>query len=109
MNKYKTYERRKQMNLTRGEKQDKINSTVKYIAYNVFMRKGDFKFADAYNKLRGRVYLDWGISIDKRLKESVDKDKDMYSVLSGDELDKVLKSCDNLLELYKNVIEIKVS
>lgn len=97
------------MDLTRREKQEKVNSVTRAIAYNVFMRKGDFKFVSAYEKLKSRVYLDWGISIDKRLKESVDKDKDMYSVLNDDELDKVLASCDNLLELYKNVMEIKVS
>lgn len=95
--------------MTRKEKQDKINNITRFIAYNVFMKKCDFKFTDAYNKLKGRVYLDWGISIDKRLKESVGKDRDMFSVLSDDELDKVLVSCDNLLELYKNVIENKAS
>lgn len=95
--------------MTRKEKQDKINSITRLIAYSVFIRKGDFKFTDAYNKLKGRVYLDWGISIDRRLKESVGKDRDIFSVLSDDDLDKVLVSCDNLLELYKNVIENKAS
>lgn len=94
---------------SRKEKQDKINSVTRLIAYNVFMRKGDFKFVSAYEKLKSRVYLDWGISIDKRLKDGTSEDRDMYNVLNDDELDMVLVSCDNLLELYKNVIENKAS
>lgn len=97
------------MILTRKEKQDKIHNISIYIASNIFYGKGDYKYADAYDKIKSRVYLDWNISINNRIKNHKNKKVTMFEVLSDDELDKTIKSCHNLLELYKDVIERKIS
>ena len=95
------------MNLTREEKQEKINNDTRYIANLVFSNAGSFKYTNAYNKLKARFYLDWGVKINDRLKESNDKDVDMYDVLANDELDKLVVSCNNLLKMY-NILEWKL-
>ena len=97
------------MILTKKEKQDKIHNISIYLASNIFYGKGDYRFADAYDKIKSRVYLDWNISINNRIKNHTNKKITMFEVLSDDELDKTIESCDNLLELYKDVIERKVS
>ena len=90
-------------------KQDKINKDIRFIANMVFSNSGSFKYTNAYDKLKARFYLDWGLKINDRLKESNDKDVDMYDILTNDELDKLVVSCNNLLNMYKDVIESKVS
>lgn len=97
------------MNLTKKEKQDKIHNFAIYIASNIFYGKGNYKYADAYDKIKSRVYLDWNISINNRIKNHENKKITMFDVLSEDELDKTIESCNNLLKLYKDVIERKVS
>lgn len=42
---------------TDKEMQDIINKNIRLIAYNIFYSKGDFKFVQAFDKLKSRVYL----------------------------------------------------
>lgn len=95
--------------MTRGEKQKKINNDTRYIANLVFSNAGSFKYTNAYNKLKARFYLDWGLKINDRLKECDNNKVDMYDVLNNEELDKLAVSCNNLLKMYKSVIESKAS
>ena len=90
-------------------KQDKINKDIRFIANMVFSNAGSFKYTNAYDKLKARFYLDWDIKINDRLEDSNDKNVDMYDVLNNEELDKLLESCSNLLNMYRGVIERKVS
>lgn len=93
----------------RKEKQEKINNIAIYIANTVFYSKGSYKYADAYDKIKSRVYLDWNISISKRMKSHSNKKIGIFQVLSDHELEMTLISCNNLLNMYKDVIERKVS
>jgi len=91
----------------RKEIQDKINKNIRLIGYKVFYRSGDYKFANAYDKLVGRVALDWDMNIGEPLhkeRESTNKYISMFDVLSDHELKLVEKSSENLLELYKDVM-----
>lgn len=91
----------------RKEIQDKINKNIRLIGYKVFYRSGDYKFANAYDKLVGRVALDWDMNINELLHNeriSADKYVSMFDVLSDYELKLTLKSSQNLLELYKDII-----
>lgn len=94
--------------MNRKEKQSKINDIVRYIAYNVFYNKGDFKFVHAYNKLKGKVYLDHDIHISDRIKSMNGDNVRIYDVLTDDEIDKVLVSANNLLKLYEGILYKKV-
>lgn len=91
------------------EKQDKINSIIRLIAYSVFYKNGDYKFANAYDKLYGKVYLDHGIHIGDRIEQSGMDNISMFDVIHEDELEKVLQSSLSLLTMYEEVIESKVS
>lgn len=90
--------------MNRKEKQDKINDTMRCIAYNIFYKSGDYKFVHAYSKLKGRVFLDHDIHIGDRIKSIKEMNARIYDVLTNEEIDKVLDSAKNLLELYKNVL-----
>ncbi|MGJ0846536.1 hypothetical protein ACR77J_07600 [Tissierella praeacuta] len=96
------------MNLTRDEKQQKINSIMRYIALYIFNHnKGKPNYTRAYEKLHARVMLDWDEDIINAIKESKDKTNNMFTMLSDDELDKVHKSSLHLMDMYKKVIEKK--
>ena len=91
----------------RKEIQDRINKNIRLIGYKVFYRSGCYKFTNAYDKLVSRVSLDWDMNINELLSNkrvSVDKYVSMFDVLSDYELKLTLKSSQNLLELYKDVI-----
>ena len=94
---------------TDKEIQHIINKNIRRIGYNIFYSKGDFKFVQAYEKLKSRVYLDYGIRINDRIKNSLDKDITIFDVLYENELELVLQSSKNLLKLYENVMDRKVS
>lgn len=93
--------------MDRKEIQDKINRNIRLIANKVFYNAGNFKYTNAYNKLAGRVALDWDMRVDEPLyneRKSTNKYISMFDVLSDHELKLVEKSSENLLELYKNII-----
>lgn len=86
---------------TKEEKIDKINSTVRWVAYGVFYHVSDkFKFVKAYDKLRGRVSLDHGLTLPKGK-------NGMFSGLTEEEVELVFQSSKNLAKMYSNVIEKK--
>lgn len=94
---------------TDKEIQDKINKNMRLISYKIFYTKGDFKFVQAFDKLKSRVLLDHKIHINNRIKDSLDKDITLFDVLYGNELDLVLQSSVNLLKLYEDVMDRKIS
>lgn len=94
------------MHLTREEKQQKINSTMRYIALYIFNHnKGKPNYTRAYEKLHARVMLDWDKDMIEAIKESKEQTNNMFTMLSDNELDKVYKSSLNLLNMYNEVIE----
>ena len=73
---------------------------MRYIAYNIFGNKKDkYKFVDAYEKLAGRVYLDWGFKLSEK-----PEGKTMFDRLSSEELDMVYQSTIKLSEMYSAVL-----
>lgn len=99
----------KYMDSSIKEKQNKINSIVRGIAYKVFPAKGSYKFVSAFDKLYAKVYLDHNIHINNRIKDSGSDDTTMFDVLTEDELKMVLRSCESLQKMYQDVIERKAS
>lgn len=92
---------------SRKEIQDKINKNIRLIGYKVFYKSGCYKFTNAYDKLKARVYLDHELKINEILADErcgSDKYISMFDILSDYELNLVLKSSENLLELYKDII-----
>lgn len=88
---------------TDKEKQDKINSQIRYIAYNVFSAKGDYKFVNAYEKLKSRVLLDHKIHINNRIKDSRIENAGIFDVVSSQEIDLILRSSIALVNMYEEV------
>lgn len=85
------------------EIQDKVNSITRWIAYNVYTKfKGNIKFAKAYDRLAGRVYLDHEISLKKKndkLNTTIFKD------LGVEEMKLVLNSAIRLQKMYLHLVE----
>lgn len=95
--------------MTETEIQETINNTMRCLAYQIFWKKGDYKFVAAYEKLKSRVYLDWDFNINERLKSSPDENITLFDVLHKDELKLVLQSSKNLLKLYEGVLDKQAS
>ena len=85
---------------TDSEKQSWINNTVRYIGFNIFgSKKGKYKFINAYEKLAGRVYLDWNFKLSEK-----PEGKTMFDKLSSEELDMVYQSAIRLSDMYNVVL-----
>lgn len=89
--------------MTDKEKINKIKNIIAFVANNVFWMKGDFRYVNAYDKLKARVLLDWDFSINDRLRNSNSKENSMFDVLCADELDMVLESSIRLMNMYNEV------
>ena len=95
--------------MTNDEKQDRINSGVRWISNAVFGMCSDnkIKYAKAYDKLHSRFLLDYGYSLNDRLKSSKTKDKTIFDVLVEGELEMLLQSLYRLENMYTEVMESK--
>lgn len=95
--------------MTDETKQQRINSGVRWIANCVFGMCSDdsVKYVKAYDKLNSRFYIDYGYSLSERLKSSKAKDKTVYDILYGDELEMLLQSLYRLENMYVEVMEKK--
>lgn len=93
--------------MTTKEKQDIINTNIRYIAYKVFSKKPNFMFTNAYDKLSARVYLDHDFKISELTKGSKKEHIKMFDVLSSSELNMVLDSSRRLRKMYDDVFSSK--
>lgn len=95
--------------MTNDEKIRRINSGVRWIANCVFGMCSDdsVKYVKAYDKLLARFTLDYGYSLSERLKSPKTKDKTVYDVLYGDELEMLLQSLYRLENMYSEAMEKK--
>lgn len=99
--KLETTERMKEM-------KDEINVITRWIAYAVYKGQSDVgKFAKAYDKLAGRVYLDHNISITGSNQVDSGRGQGMFNSLSEDELELVLESANNLRKMYTEAMNRK--
>lgn len=91
--------------MTRKQMQCEINKIVKWIAYKVFKSSGSYRFAKAYDRLIGRVYLDHELKIaegDSGLSVS----ENIFNGLTDSEMELVLESAKNLQNMYNEAFEV---
>ena len=95
--------------VTDETKQQRINSGVRWIANCVFGMCSDdkIKYAKAYDKLNSRFYLDYGYSLNDRLKSSKTKDIRIFDVVDSQELEMLLQSLYRLENMYVEAMEKK--
>lgn len=95
--------------MTDDEKKMRVNKGVRWIANCVFGMCSDdkAKYAKAYDKLNSRFHIDYGYSLSERLKSPKTKDKTVYDVLYGNELEMLLQSLYRLENMYVEVMEKK--
>ena len=86
----------------------RINKGVRWIANSVFcMTDETSRYMKAYDKLLARFTLDYGYSLSERLKSHKTKDKTVYDVLYGGELEMLLQSLYRLVNMYVEAMEKK--
>lgn len=96
--KYEVTERMKEI-------KDEINTITRWIAYAVYRGQSDKgKFAKAYDKLAGRVYLDHNVSITGNNQVDTGRGQGMFNDLNEEELELVLESANNLRKMYTDVM-----
>ena len=89
-----------------GEMRDKINSITRWIAYKIYPKAGSMgKFVKAYDKLSAKVFADHDLNINKLLESTKNIDKNLFTVLSRDELKMVLTSAESLQKMYSGVMD----
>ena len=91
------------------EKREKINSITRYIAFNIFNHRGKPNYTNAYDKLWTIISIEHGFSISERLKKADNEKLNMFNVIDSQELEKVLQSSIQLLNMYKEVIANRVA
>lgn len=91
--------------MTNDEKRKRINKGTRWIACAVFKANiNKSNYAKGYDKLYSRFFLDYGYSLQDRLKSPENKDKRLFDIVDSNELEMLLQSLYKLETMYSDVL-----
>lgn len=87
-----------------------VNLATRWIAYKVYSKyNGNVKFAKAYDRLAGKVYLDHNLSLSKPTDLNEKRAGSMFDTLDIDDMKLVLRSVRDLQSMYDRAFTEKLA